>query len=35
LQQELREIEATLPVFYPAVKKAYDKICAGERDLFF
>ena len=35
LQTELREIESTLPVFYPAVKKAYDKICAGERDLFF
>ena len=35
LQNELREIEATLPVFYPAVKTAYDKICAGERDLFF
>jgi len=35
LQNELREIERDLPVFYPAVKTAYDKICAGGRDLFF
>jgi 2-iminoacetate synthase len=35
LEKELREIEATLPAFYPAVKNAYEKICAGARDLFF
>ncbi len=35
LQKELGDIAATLPKFYPTVKEAYDKIVAGERDLFF
>jgi 2-iminoacetate synthase len=35
LESELRAIEKELPVFYPAVKTAYEKICAGARDLFF
>lgn len=35
LQKELHGIAETMPVFYPKVKEAYDKIVAGERDLFF
>jgi len=35
LERELAAIEATLPKFYPTVKAHYDRICNGERDLFF
>jgi 2-iminoacetate synthase len=35
LSRELSAIEATLPTFYPTVKEHYDRICSGERDLFF
>ncbi len=35
IQRELAEIETKLPLFYPTVKEHYDRICAGERDLFF
>ncbi len=35
LNSELAAIEAQLPKFYPAVKAHYDRIVAGERDLFF
>jgi 2-iminoacetate synthase len=35
LQKELEGIRANLPKFYPTVKEHYDRICAGERDLFF
>jgi 2-iminoacetate synthase len=35
LSRELAAIEATLPTFYPTVKEHYDRICKGERDLFF
>jgi 2-iminoacetate synthase len=35
LERELAAIEATLPKFYPTVKEHYDRICKGERDLFF
>ncbi|MFA7174157.1 MAG: [FeFe] hydrogenase H-cluster radical SAM maturase HydG [Kiritimatiellia bacterium] len=35
LNQELRAIQEHLPLFYPTVKEHYDRICAGERDLFF
>ena len=35
LNRELAAIEATLPKFYPTVKEHYDRICKGERDLFF
>jgi 2-iminoacetate synthase len=35
LQRELREVETNLPKFYPSFKGAYDRIVAGERDLFF
>ncbi len=35
LNKELAAIEATLPKFYPTVKEHYDRICKGERDLFF
>ncbi len=35
LNKELAAIEATLPMFYPTVKEHYDRICKGERDLFF
>ena len=35
LNSELAEIEAQMPAFYPAVKAQYDRIVAGERDLYF
>ncbi len=35
LARELEAIKATLPKFYPTVKEHYDRICNGERDLFF
>lgn len=35
LEQELAEIAATLPAFYPQVKDRYDRIAKGERDLYF
>lgn len=35
LNAELEQIRVTLPKFYPTVKEHYDRICAGERDLFF
>ena len=35
LERELKAIASELPLFYPAVKESYDKIVAGERDLFF
>lgn len=35
LAKELEGIRIELPKFYPTVKEHYDRICAGERDLFF
>lgn len=35
LNKELQEVKDTLPQFYPTLKTAYDKIVAGERDIFF
>ena len=35
LNRELEAIAANLPNFYPTVKEHYDRICKGERDLFF
>jgi 2-iminoacetate synthase len=35
LLSELAEIQMQLPAFYPVVKDHYDRIAAGERDLFF
>ncbi len=35
LNRELDAIQASLPMFYPTVKEHYDRICRGERDLFF
>ncbi len=35
LNRELAEIEQQLPKFYPSVKAHYDRIAAGERDLYF
>jgi 2-iminoacetate synthase len=35
LNQELEQVRLTLPKFYPTVKEHYDRICKGERDLFF
>ncbi len=35
LERELREVEKNLPKFYPSFKESYDRIVAGERDLFF
>ena len=34
-ERELAAIAEQYPVFYPQVKKRYDRICAGERDLYF
>ncbi len=35
LQRELEEIRQQLPKLYPTVQDAYDRISAGERDIFF
>ena len=35
IQTELAAIEKTYPKFYPQVLDRYNKICAGERDLYF
>ena len=35
INRELAEIQQNLPKFYPTVKEHYDRICNGERDLFF
>ena len=35
LARELDEISAQLPMFYPTVREAYDRIEKGERDIFF
>jgi 2-iminoacetate synthase len=35
LARELAEIQSQLPLFFPSVKEYYDRIAAGERDLFF
>ncbi len=35
IRKELEGIRQELPKFYPTVKEHYDRICAGERDLFF
>ena len=35
LKSELAAIEANYPKFYPQVLNRYNKICAGERDLYF
>ncbi len=35
LESELEQIRVNLPKFYPTVKEHYDRICRGERDLFF
>ena len=35
INRELAEIERHLPKFHPTVKEHYDRICNGERDLFF
>ncbi|NLF22634.1 MAG: [FeFe] hydrogenase H-cluster radical SAM maturase HydG [Lentisphaerae bacterium] len=35
LNRELAAIEAQMPAFYPTVKAQYDRIVAGERDLYF
>lgn len=35
LEKEIEEIRQTLPKFFPAFKEHYDRIVAGERDLFF
>ena len=35
INRELAEVERNLPKFYPTVKEHYDRICNGERDLFF
>jgi len=35
INRELAEIEKNLPLFSKTVKEHYDRICKGERDLFF
>ncbi len=35
IRKELEGIEKYVPKFYPTVKEHYDRICKGERDLFF
>ncbi len=35
IKSELAAIEANFPKFYPQVLNRYNKICAGERDLYF
>ena len=35
LEKELAGVQSWLPKFYPTVKEHYDRICNGERDLFF
>lgn len=35
IKSELAAIEANYPKFYPQVLNRYNKICAGERDLYF
>ena len=35
IQSELAAIEKSYPKFYPQVLDRYNKICAGERDLYF
>lgn len=35
LEKELAEIAEQFPKFFPQVKARYDRICAGERDLYF
>jgi len=35
IQRELEEVRLNLPLFYKTVKEHYDRICNGERDLFF
>jgi 2-iminoacetate synthase len=35
IQKELKAIEETYPLFYPNVLERYNRICAGERDLYF
>ncbi len=35
LRSEMDAIRDYLPKFYPTVKEHYDRICGGERDLFF
>jgi len=35
LRREVDAIERELPKLYPAFKESYDRIVAGERDLFF
>ncbi len=35
IQCEMAAVETTLPQFYPMLKNKYERIAAGERDLFF
>lgn len=35
IQSELAAIEANYPKFYPQILDRYNRICAGERDLYF
>lgn len=35
IEKEIEEVRQTLPKFYPTFKEHYDRIVAGERDLFF
>lgn len=35
LQKEIEEVKAKLPSLYPAFYKSYEKICSGERDIYY
>lgn len=35
IESELAAIKEQYPLFFPQVKARYDRICAGERDLYF
>jgi 2-iminoacetate synthase len=35
IQKELAAIKRDLPLFYPTVKEYHDRICQGDRDLYF
>ena len=35
LESELNAIREQMPGFYPVVRAHYDRVAAGERDLFF
>jgi 2-iminoacetate synthase len=35
LQKEIAEVQQKMPKAFPEFMKSYERICAGERDLYF